>query len=453
MRSRLIPPSRGRCRPSQRGSMLLTAMLFAAGMALVLGSYLTLSRASLKVAHRAFLTKDAANLAEAGVEEALYCFNRMAAGTVVAEAWTDWTLSSANAMRTLTPINRDQNAVGIIKVYVKGYDGTEAEPYIVSQAVVTPLDGSAPVVRTVHLALTRNAGVAAHGLVALNGLELRNNSFADSFDSNPSDSPTGPWLAYSSSLARSKGSVVVLAGAVELRNSANIRGNLYLGPGVAAPNPSDVTGEIITDYSATFSLPTYPTPSSVSRSYDLGSSLPSKLPRSGDAAASDGRYYYFCRHTTIRNFTVTPNRHVTLIGTDTEMMSGITLGPMSTLHVYMDGELTLSGGADLNAGGWAGALRIYTTTNRRCSIGNNSRLSAWFQAPNAELRATGNNSSNMLVGYFLAKTIYASGSMDFHYDESLQPSHASTYEVTRWLSLQTAADRALVAGLTNNFLQ
>ena len=103
-------PSAARRIAGERGSMLLAAMLFATGMALVLGTYLTLSRTSLKVAHRTFFANDAANLAEAGVEEALYCFNLMSAGTVPATAWTGWTISAANAMKTLPSFNRDQNA-------------------------------------------------------------------------------------------------------------------------------------------------------------------------------------------------------------------------------------------------------------------------------------------------------------------------------------------------------
>ena len=68
--------------------------------------------------------------------------------------------------------------------------------------------------------------------------------------------------------------------------------------------------------------------------------------------------------------------------------------------------------------------------------------------------ATGNNATNMLIGFFLARTIYASGSQDFHYDESLQPAAtAATYDVTRWLEFQSAADRATVAGLTGGYLR
>ena len=72
MRSIPPAPSRTPRLTRERGSMLITALLFCAGIAMVLGTYLSLSRTTLKVAHRTFFSSDAANLAEAGVEEALY---------------------------------------------------------------------------------------------------------------------------------------------------------------------------------------------------------------------------------------------------------------------------------------------------------------------------------------------------------------------------------------------
>ncbi len=65
MRPTQSSPLAGGRLPGERGSMLLTAMLFSIGIALVLGSYLALSLTSLKVAHRTYFANDAANLAEA----------------------------------------------------------------------------------------------------------------------------------------------------------------------------------------------------------------------------------------------------------------------------------------------------------------------------------------------------------------------------------------------------
>ena len=451
-------PCMARRLPSERGSMLLTAMLFATGIALVLGTYLTLSRTSLKVAHRAFFANDATNLAEAGLEEALYCFNQMTVGTAAATAWSGWTISGANAMRTLTPINRDQSAIGLIKVYVKGYDASDAAPYIVSQAVVTPFDGGAPITKTVHLMINLNAGTNTHGLVALNGLALNNATYADSYISNPTSSPTGPWLVYTSLLARSNASVVVLAGTASIATNARIKGNLYLGTGVTSPAASKVTGTITVDYTATFPFPAYPAAAGVSQSYNLASTIPALLPRVGDLPAADGRYYYFCASTSIRSFSVAANSNVTIVGTASVGMpitstTQITLPTTSTLYVYMTDAFTISAAA-LNASGWAGALKIYTTTTTACTVGNDSQVSACIHAPNAALQATGNSSANLLSGRFIAKTISASHAQNIHYDESLQPTaSALTYNVTRWLEFQSAADRATVAGLTGNYLR
>lgn len=457
MSPRAPVPSAVRRLAGRRGSVLLTALLFAAGLALVLGSYLSLSQTSLKVAHRTFFANDAANLAEAGLEEALACFNLMAAGTTPATAWSGWTFSGSNAMLTLPPLNRNQNAIGLIKVYVKGYDGSDAAPYVVAQGIVTPFDGGAPVCKTVYLVIRRTAAKLAHGLVALNGLTLNNSTYVDSYLSNPGGSALGPWLVYSTAIARPNASVVVLGGSVNI-GSGQIRGDLYLGAGVTAPLASEVTGTITSNYTATFSLPTYPTAAGVNQSYNLGSSIPTTLPRAGDLPASDGRYYYFCANTSIRKITITANRDVTIVGTATVGMpvtssNPITLPATSSLHVYMTGAFTISG-SSINPTGYAGDLRIYTTTSSNCTVGNNSQVVAWFQAPNAAFSATGTSANNRLCGFFLARTITVASTQNIHGDETLVgASSSASYDVTRWLEFQSAADRATVSGLTGGYLQ
>lgn len=449
-------PSAVRRLAGRRGSVLLTALLFAAGLALVLGSYLSLSRTSLKLAHRTFFANDAANLAEAGLEEALASFNLMTAGTAPATAWTGWTISGSNAMRTLTPFNRDQNAIGVTKVYVKGYDGSDAAPYVIAQATVTPFDGGAPVVKTVHLAITLSAGTNPHGLVGLEGVSMAGGTSADSYQSNPTNSPTGPWLVYSSVIARANASVVALAGAMSI-GGGNIQGNLYLGPGVVPPNSNKVTGSISTNYSASFPFPAYPTAASVSQSYNLGSAIPALLPRVGDLPATDGRYYYFCANTSLRGFSVAANSKVTIVGTPNVGMpitatTPIVLPVTSSLKVYMTGPLTIAG-ATLNELGYAGALEIYTTTTALCTFGNTSQVVASLHAPYAAVEASGSSNLNRLNGRFIARTIALGGGYNHHYDESLQGTVTGvTYQITRWLDFESAADRATVSGLTGGYL-
>ncbi len=434
---------------AERGSMLLAAMLFAIGIALVLGSYLNLGRTTLKVAHRSYFANDATNLAEAGLEEALYHFNLMGTGTTVATAWTGWTISGANASFTLPAFNRDQNAIGIVKVYVIGYNGSTAAPMIISQATITQFDRGAPVMKTVQLALNYDFN-PHYGLVALSGLTLNSTSFADSFDSNPTKSPTGPWAAYPGTGATSKNTTVVLAGSVRVA-SGKIHGDLKLGAGVATPPASKYTGAVATGYAAEFPLPIRPTAGSFSQSYNLAATIPATLPRGGDLPAADGRYYYFCTGATIGSVNITAGKDVTIVGTNTSMSAGLTIGSLGNCKIYIDKTVVLAASKTINNTNWAGALQIFTSTTSTCSFANNSRITACLYAPAAPLTTVGTGASGTLTGYFLAKTITASNSRAFHFDEALL-STDNTWQPATWLELQSAADRATVAGRTGNFL-
>lgn len=400
----------------ERGSLLLVAMLMAAAIALVLGSYLKLSSNALKVAHRTFFARDANNLAEAGLEEAIYRLNLMASGTVAATAWSGWTLTGTNATYTLPSFNRNQNAVGVVKVYVAGYDGSDTTPTVYSQAVVTPFDGSPPIIKTLQISLVGSSAATGLGLVVLNTGELADSCFADSFNSNPSNSPTGPWLTYSSSIATSDLAVGILAGTATFGSTAKIYGNLYLGAGVTAPSSSKYTGTLTTNYSATYPLPTYPTTASVSQYYSVGSSLASTLPVSGHLPASDGRYYYFCSGETIKDISITAGKHVTIVGSGgTKLEDGVTIPSSSSCYIYMDGTLQINGTGFSNSS-WAGALRIYTSTTSNCKIENITKTVACFYAPYAYLEMM---EGGDFMGGLVVKKLKLSGGADYHYDKAL----------------------------------
>ncbi len=432
---------------------MITALLFASLLAIGLGTYLSLTRGAFAQAQRTFLQNDAHNLAEAGLEEALFCFRKVSEGTATATAWGAWTLNGADATYTLPGFNRDANAVGVVKVFVRGYNGSSPSPYILSQAIVTPFDQGAPIVRTLRLTLRRNA-YFLNGIVGLEGLTWNGHPSADSFNSNPSNSPDGPWAPYTSSVAKSNTSVTVLAGTVNLGAQGLVMGSLNLGKGVSSPNASQVTGSIVTNVASSYPLPTYPTAASVSRSYSLGATVPATLPVSGRVAASDGNYYYFCDGAEIGATTITAGKNVVLVGTHTSMGSGLTVQATGSCKIYMDGTVKASGKGAINNESWAGALQIFTSTSGNCVIGGNGEIYACLYAPNASLTGNGGGNSGMLVGSFVARTITSNGHMDFHYDEALrQLSAAGAWKGDSWYSFQSSADRGTVSALSNGFLQ
>src|SRR5688500_4740680 len=83
-----------------RGSAMIAALIFALIIAISLTSYIRLSSTSLKLADRTFYADSAGNLAEAGLEEAVWTFNKMGSSIdpdANTELWGDtygWTCSS-----------------------------------------------------------------------------------------------------------------------------------------------------------------------------------------------------------------------------------------------------------------------------------------------------------------------------------------------------------------------
>lgn len=437
---------------SQRGSAMLVALLLAAGLAVALTSYLALTRSARNAAQRTFHVRDALGLAEAGLEEALDSFHQMDAGSTPATAWASWTRSGSTATRTLTPFNRDGQAIATVKIFVNGYDGSNSTPLAISQATLVPFDGTPPVVRTLQVALIKQA-FFLRALVGRQGLNFSGQASANSYNSNPSGSPTGPWAAYTAAAARNNTLVIVAAGTMSLGSQSTIGGNVVVGTGVTPPPQSKVTGTISTGFTGSFPMPTYPQAGSVSQSYDLGTALPATLPLPGHLPAADGRYYYFCHDTTIANVTIAANKAVTVVGATTKLAAGLALSAGASLSVYIDGAINAGNNAISNTN-WAGSLQIFTTTVENCSIGGNGQLYACVYAPNSALTCSGGGSSGMLVGSYVARTIASTGHMDFHYDEALQqPTVGSPWLVSGWFELSSAADRASLAGLTSNFLR
>ncbi|MBM3854784.1 MAG: hypothetical protein FJ399_16800, partial [Verrucomicrobia bacterium] len=165
-------------------------MLISAVLGLGLAGFLSLSRNSLQLSQRTLFLYDATNLAEAGLEEALYCFFQVTSGVAPSTAWAGWTISGTDAMRTLPSFNRDQNGVGTVKVFARGYDTTSAVPLVISQATILPFDRSPPIVKVLRLGL-QQSGVFINGVAGLRGLSLKGQPVIDSFNSNPSGNPNG----------------------------------------------------------------------------------------------------------------------------------------------------------------------------------------------------------------------------------------------------------------------
>jgi hypothetical protein len=126
-----------------RGSAMLAALCLAMVFAISLSSYLALCYENLYVSERnAMTTFRGSELAESGVEQALYCLNN--------NNWTGWTLSGSTASATMTmtsaglstavgatPLSYGNGVTGTVTVSVTNYNSATNPASISSQATLS----------------------------------------------------------------------------------------------------------------------------------------------------------------------------------------------------------------------------------------------------------------------------------------------------------------------------
>ncbi|HRG57000.1 MAG TPA: hypothetical protein PLG56_13225, partial [Lacunisphaera sp.] len=156
-----------------------------------IASYINLGRTSQTISNRALYNNGAMNLAENGLEEAMYSINKLVADPTYVWTTDSWTLanSDVDAYRRWTGYTFDQNARGMVRVYVKNADGA-APPVILARSTVT-LGGvaSAPIEKWIRVTLAMTSKFA-NGLVAKNTISFSGtNASVNSWNSDPDNNP------------------------------------------------------------------------------------------------------------------------------------------------------------------------------------------------------------------------------------------------------------------------
>lgn len=461
-----------------RGALLIVAMILCAVIGISLVTYVQLGRTSLSISNRAFYHNAAMNLAENGLEEAMYSINKKIADSSYSWAANGWTAanSGADMQRTLPASGTytfDQNATGIVRVYVYGYQGTA--PKAVARSTVT-LGGatSRSIEKWVEIQL-RKTSKFSNGLVAKQSVTFSgNNASVDSWNSDPDNNSATAAIPYSSSVKNDKGSVGSISVAVDaiLVQNADIWGYASTGGALPSVGSNGVVGpfgtasgtmdmaRVATDFTANFDAVTAPT----TTAYSLGGITSNlSLPRTGDVAAGDGKYYYTASQISYNNKTFavaklnagdpSPKVVLSLTSPITSIDIGGGSGALNietgaTLEIYAPGDIKIAGQGIMNGGTTAGTsnqpinLQIWGTKTsgvQDVQIAGNGALSAVVYAPQASLKINGNGD---VMGSFVANDIKVVGNAAFHYDESLGNfGGGNPYRVSGWKELTTAAAR------------
>lgn len=465
---------------SQRGSLLIVSMIMSAIIGISIVSYIKLGQTSQTIANRALYNNGAMNLAENGMEEAMYSINQLVANPTY--TWSGWTSvnGGVDAQRQWSGYTFDQNATGVVRVYVAHADGVLA-PTILARSTVT-LGGarSAPIEKWIKVQLAMTSKFA-NGLVAKNTISFSgNNATVDSWNSDPLNTPNNAAdnVKYSNSTKNDNGSVgsVLVTSAVSVNNAdifgyvatggtpATIGANGLIGP-FGTTSGTVAAGHSSTNFSASFdnvSAPTtytYTVIGTINGNY----SLPSD---SGATPAADGKYYIECpqiRYSSAKTLTIEAGKEVVLkltnTGSGTSGAISINNGGINILTsgtdvgklvVYTAGDIDIAGNGVMNGGttdadaGQPINFQLWgtkTSGSQDIKIAGNGVLSGIVYAPFGDVTINGNGS---VSGSVVANTIKVTGNALFHYDESLGNFGGNPYRVAAWTELTSSAARAQV---------
>ena len=441
-----------------RGSVLVVALLVAALIALVLGSYLSLNLGSARLAQRTFSRGASFHLAEAGLEEGLWTYNRLLAGHD--DAWDGWQVSGEAGWRRFNGFALSTATSGAVKVYASPVAPDENTlPTLVALASVQSA-GGAPVTQLLEVSLRRRSFFAA-GIVARDSLAFhgRNTSF-DSWDSDPDDNPATASVPYSASVATDTGSIVT--GADEDADldlgQARVHGYLHtrgIEPSIKSPGLIGAFGtadgeidfsRVGLDFNADFPLIAAPEDGVFLASF--GTTLGTE----GEAT--------FWRASSLKlsgKDTLTILGDVTLVLTDpldALAIAGsarLVVPEGSSLTIYFAGDALIGGNGAVNSNAAPAALQLWSTADgsrvQRLQLSGGGGLSALVYAPEAEFRVFGNGE---FFGSLVARSVDFGGNAAYHYDLALgRLVRHAPYRAAGWRVVDDPAARAALLPLVD----
>jgi hypothetical protein len=469
---------------SRRGSILIVAMCFAALIAISLTSYIKLALNSMKLADRSYYQNSAMNLAEVGIEEAMYCFNRLdeVPKTSPEDAWAPygWTVAGDNsATRTISNLPVGPGITALVKIHCSLYKPTlpTDRPVVVSKAILT--FPNAPSMSKYVEVTIRKRSLFPRGMVVRQTIDANGGSLSlDSWDSEDDGDPATPNVVYSTSTRKANATLATMNttdNAIDIGNGA-IYGFIATPGGVVRSGATAIltgdftstefdTQRISNDFEVTSFPPiSLPAPSYVN--YITSSIGATTLPTGSDTAASDGCYYY--------NFS--PGAGISLNGGTFQISgkvvvmlinhsgvgaliaggsSGVNIATGASLTIYTNGNISVTGGGGLSNGNSEPSSCVFFGTNstpgsQTITLSGNGHTSVSLFAPNAVITMSGGGSGGDFYGAIVGYSVRMNGNTRFHYDEALGRLYTGKpFGIAKWRELQTLEERDVYTAKLN----
>jgi hypothetical protein len=414
------PRSRFRIRRSnESGSILITAVIFAALVGLALVAYLSLIKSQHTLTHRSKVWNDCIPLCEAGIEDALAHLNFSGTTTFGINGW----VFNANAYHKELTLNN-----GTIRVAISN----DLPPTIfASSSLRAPLSSSSDITRTIRVGTRTNESfpyaILTRGRLICNSSGGR----VDSYDStNPLKSTLG---RYDPAKAGDQAHVVTISrdpSAIEI-GTLSVYGYAGTGPGgsigitggnVGSTLFNDNTfndgkieaGHVTDDINVYIPDPTLP-----------GNFTGALSPGSGTVAGTNYTYVLPSGNWTLNSLKlgtgqrmiVTGNAHILVTGsTAISGSGGIDIAAGGSLEFYTTGDVDIKGNVN-NLGVPKDFSLVGLNGCKNITYSGGASYVGTINAPGANVTIAG---GSVFSGAIIANTAKITGGLSVHYDEALK---------------------------------
>jgi len=441
----------------QRGSALLTAMIFSFVIGAIAVTFLKLATSEYRSSVRSTLYSASLNLAESGVEMGVAALGK---GATSGSTWS----------QKVPGYLVDETFTGDVRFVI--FDADKPGPTIYSEGIVRG-HPSGDVVKQVRVTLSSGFVPYAKGFSARNGITFSGNGvLLDSYHSkygpyganldasapydyghNGTNKNDDVFVA-SDTVTSVDGTTVISQGNADVYGYVTVspNSNVSIGPnGVVTSyeNGSHDETRVLGDFYANF--PSEPQPSGTyNSSY---SSITGAATITGSANPDSPTYYDVSEISLSgKGAELAIDGHVVLVMSGDIKVSGkggITINPGASLAIYTASDVDIAGQGVVNTSGVPKDFSLYgtavngvdgdgnLTAGQSIKISGNGQLSSTVYAPAADLSLNGGGNSGQVFGGVVAFTATVTGGSSFHFDEALRDIivGGGIYTIESWLEM------------------
>ncbi|MDI1320612.1 MAG: hypothetical protein PSW75_10530, partial [bacterium] len=317
------------------------------------------------------------------------------------------------------------------------------------------------------------------GLVARETIQFSTSTLVTSWNSDPDNNAATAAVGYSSAASTAHAFVGTISTANDAINTSG--GDIYGRIGTGGGTVAHTGGALLTDsptgsgwdaslvdsnFASNLVTPVAPALPAGVNTVTTSISADTTLPRAGDTAAADGKYYYnFASGAAILlggNDRLTVSDKVVVYLQNHAGATAVSLGGTAkiqitsagNLTVYTNGNMAVGGNGMANANANASSCLIYGTntgSGQTIAMTGNATTVTAINAPNADFSITG---SGEVWGAVIARNIALNGNAAFRYDEAL-PNFINTtgtgnpWGVAKWREMTQSTEREIYAGNFN----